>query len=68
MPELFAGMTRRQMEELRTKLDIELQSCVIDGREGAEPYAIARKGNRASIMLCKPCFERLRLPEGRTEA
>ncbi len=61
----LSGFTRRQLEDLRDKIDKELVSCVIDGREGAETYSISRRGTRAAIQLCLPCFERLRLPESR---
>lgn len=63
----LAGLTRRQLEQIKVRVDRQLQSCAIDGREGAEPYVISRKGVRASIMLCTPCFEQLRLPESRAE-
>lgn len=62
------AMTRRELEALQEKIDRQLQSCVIDGREGAETYVVSRQGTRASIRLCKPCFEKLRLPESRAEA
>ena len=60
------SLTRRQLEDLRESIDKELQSCVVDGREGAELYRISKRGQRASIMLCLPCFEKLRLPELRS--
>jgi hypothetical protein len=63
----LSAFTRRQLEELRERIDRELLSCAIDGREGAEAYLISKKGTRASILLCKPCFERLRLPEMRAK-
>lgn len=64
----LAGLTRRQLEDIRDRVEKQLRSCVIDDREGARPYRITGgHGNAqvASIMLCKPCFERFRLPEGR---
>jgi hypothetical protein len=67
MTDALAGLTRKQLEDLRTKIDLELRSCVIDGREGAEPYRITKKGTKASIMLCVPCFEKFRLPELRSQ-
>jgi hypothetical protein len=62
--DVLAGLTRRQLQELAAKIDRQLQACAIDGREGAEPYRIRRGNVAATILLCKPCFERLRLPAG----
>lgn len=61
----LAGLTRRELEQARSRIDVALRSCIIDGREGAEPYLVSRHGTRASLMLCRPCFERARLPEQR---
>lgn len=61
----LSGFTRRQLEELQARIVKELQSCVIDSREGAEIYSITRHGAKATIMLCKPCFEKLRQPVAR---
>lgn len=57
------SLTRRQLEDLQEAITKELRACVIDDREGAESYLISRKGARASILLCKPCFEKYRLPK-----
>jgi hypothetical protein len=65
--DVLAGLTRRQLQELAAKIDRQLQACAIDGREGAEPYRIRRGNVDASILLCKPCFERLRLPASRAD-
>lgn len=59
----LAGLTRRQLEDLQEKIAKELQSCVIDGREGAIAYRVTSHSATASLMLCKPCFERYRLPK-----
>jgi len=60
-------LTKRQLEELREKIDKELQTCAVCGNEGALYYLITRKGIRASIYLDKPCFEKYRLPESRAK-
>ena len=66
------GLTRRQLEDLQTKIALELQSCAICEAEGADHYLISGSKKsvgkahiRGSILLCKPCFERVRLPESR---
>lgn len=59
------GLTRRQLEDLRERLEKELQQCTVCGTEGAVAYTVSKKGVRASMLFCKPCFERHRLPEGR---
>ena len=72
LADALKSMTRRQMEELRSRLDKELQSCILCGTEGAIPYVITRNNRtkgasaaRATVLLCVPCFEKIRLPEGR---
>jgi hypothetical protein len=65
--DVLKGLTRRQLEELAAKIALELQTCAICETEGALPYRISRKGTVASLLLCKPCFEKHRLPEGRAE-
>lgn len=72
MDDALKAMTKRQMEELRERLDKELQSCSICGSEGAEAYTVSKSTRgetkthiKASLLLCKPCFERIRLPESR---
>ena len=64
------GLTRRQLEELRTKLDKELQECTICHSEGAEKYNVVgfghQRGNiKAAMLFCKPCFEKYRQPFSR---
>jgi hypothetical protein len=58
-------MTRRQLEDLQARIEKELRSCTLCGNEGATPYSIVHDGTRASMLFCKPCFEKHRLPEGR---
>jgi hypothetical protein len=66
------GMTRRQMEEMRATLERELRSCSLCGTEGASTFRViatsgSLRGQRASLRMCLPCFEKNRLPEGRTD-
>lgn len=61
------GMSRRDLEDLAARITRQLQSCTLCGREGAETYSIARRNTKGSIVLCRPCFEQHRLPEGRAE-
>ena len=65
LDEALEGMSRRQLEELQGRIARQLEGCALDGREGAEHYLITGRHARASIRLCRPCFERLRLPPGR---
>ena len=63
----LTSMTRRELEELRTAIDRQLVECMLCGSEGAVPYMVRTAGkaavSRAAFMLCKPCFEKHRLPE-----
>lgn len=59
------GLTRRQLEDLQAQIERELQACTLCSAEGAEPYNVGRHGVRASMLFCKPCFEKHRLPETR---
>jgi hypothetical protein len=59
------GLTRRQLEDLQARIEKELQACTLCGIEGAEAYNVTRHGTRASMLFCKPCFERHRMPETR---
>jgi hypothetical protein len=66
------GMTRRQLEDLGDKIARELRACTLCGIEGASPFRVIAtggglRGNKASLLLCMPCFEKHRLPEGRAE-
>lgn len=64
----LSSMTRRQLETLRAQVDKMLLACTVCGTEGAVAYRVVGKhsgSHSASLMLCKPCFEKHRLPEGR---
>ena len=69
MDDALNGMTKRQLEDLRVRIDRRLQACAIDGNDGAIPVrATSRigKGTVAfALLLCPACIERHRLPEGR---
>ena len=62
------GLTRRDLEALAARIARQLVACTLCGREGAEPYRVTRGGITASLLLCTPCFEQHRLPEGRAES
>jgi transcription elongation factor Elf1 len=59
------GLTRRQLEELQERIIRELRTCTVCGTEGAEAYTVSNRHAKVSMLFCKPCFERHRLPEGR---
>lgn len=67
MNEHLKNLTRKQMETLVAELQKELRSCIICGREGATAFTVSHKGFRASMLFCKPCCEKYRLPESRAE-
>lgn len=61
------NLTRRELEELRRRIDRELVVCMTCGNEGAEMVKARRGRVDAALPVCRPCFERYRLPEGRAE-
>lgn len=71
MDDALNGMTKRQLEDLRGRIDKRLQACAIDGNDGAVPVrATARRGKGSvafTLLMCPSCIERHRLPEGRAE-
>jgi hypothetical protein len=68
------SMTRHDLERMQEEIAKRLRSCVICGSEGAEAFRVTSSrafgGGAlvASILLCKPCFEKSRLPGTRVEA
>jgi hypothetical protein len=71
LDDALSSMTRRDLEDLRGEIDRRLVLCMLCGTDGAAPFRVAGRGNDAgkvaSLMLCRPCFEKHRLPEGRSE-
>jgi hypothetical protein len=71
--EALKGLTRRQLEELQEQIERELRACVVCGVEGATPFKVTGRisgtnnSMKASMLFCKPCVERYRLPDGRAE-
>lgn len=65
------GLTARDLEALRGRIDRRLQVCAIDAADGAIPVKVAARlrGNEArfTLLICPACIERNRLPEGRAE-
>lgn len=63
------GLTRRELEELRGKIEKRLLTCVIDGNDGAVPVRCTTKSPAAvfTLLLCPACIERNRLPESRAD-
>lgn len=61
------SMTKRDLEELEEEIKRRLLSCLLCGNVGASPYRLSRANTSASLFLCKPCFEKHRLPESRSE-
>lgn len=65
------GLTKRQMEDLKERLERELQVCIACGNVGAVPARIslrfpgAKGSSNASIKICMACFEKNRLPDAR---
>ena len=71
MDDALNGLTKRQLEDLRTKVEKRLLACSIDGNDGAIPVRATAKlrgsSVRFALLLCPACIERLRLPESRSE-
>jgi RNase P subunit RPR2 len=67
--EALDGISARDAEELKRRLEQRLEVCAACGGDGAAPVkAQARlRGNevRMSLRLCPACIERHRLPESR---
>ena len=65
------SMPARDLERLRERIDRRLQSCAIDGNDGAIACRVTAKitGNTTSftLLLCRGCIEKNRLPESRAE-
>jgi len=63
------GLSAREIEALRAKIDKRLQACVLCDNDGAIPVhcTMRRKGARFTLLMCVPCIERHRLPELRSE-
>lgn len=65
------GLSARELEDLRAKIDRRLQACIIDGTDGAIAVRATAKVRGSavafSLLLCPACIERHRLPEGRAE-
>jgi len=67
MDDALKSLTRRQLEDLQRKIERELKACILCGSEGATAYSVwHRNTSKASLQLCRPCFEKHRLPAGRT--
>lgn len=69
MDDALDGMDRRRLEEIKAKIEKRLQSCTLCGNDGAIPVR-ARTSNPSidfSLMICRPCIEKERLPEKRSE-
>ena len=68
----LSSLTRRDLERLREEIDKRLVACTICGSDGAEAVRVTASkrfgtggGVGATLLICKPCFEKHRLPEGR---
>ena len=65
------SLTRHDLERMQERIAKRLQTCLVCGGDGAEALRLvpARHfgsgGTTASLMVCRPCFEKHRLPEGR---
>jgi hypothetical protein len=67
------GLSARDAEKLKAKLERRLQRCAIDGQDGAFAVSITwtRTGggqHKATLLMCPACLEHHRLPELRAEA
>lgn len=68
--EALDGLSRRELEELQGRVARRLQACTVCGGDGAVPCRVQAKipsEARFTLLLCRPCIERHRLPEGRSE-
>lgn len=67
------GLSLRELERIRELIDQRLQSCVICQTEGALAVRVgfktpAGKATFASLLLCRACLERHRLPDSRAKS
>jgi hypothetical protein len=71
LDDALSSMTKRDLEQLQHEIERRLVTCLICDSEGADAMMVAglgaAKGKRAVLLLCKPCFEKHRLPESRSE-
>jgi predicted mannosyl-3-phosphoglycerate phosphatase (HAD superfamily) len=71
LDDALSSMTSRDLEELQRTITDRLARCALCSNDGAMPWKVvgqgASKGKVASLLICKPCFEKHRLPEGRSE-
>ena len=58
--EALTSLTRRELAALRNHVDRVLRECAICGNEGAEHVTAKRGDARGSLLLCLPCWERVR--------
>lgn len=65
------GLPARDLERLKARIEKRLQACAICGNDGAIPCHTRAKltGNDTlfSLLLCRACIERHRLPVARAE-
>jgi transcription elongation factor Elf1 len=66
LSEAIKSLTRRQLQELQKQIEKELLSCIFCGTEGAVRHSLKpiqrSSGNPVVVLVCKPCFEKFRLP------
>ena len=64
------SLTRRDLERMREQIEKRLVACTLCGGDGAEAVRVSGTkrwggGVDAALMICRPCFEKHRLPRGR---
>ena len=64
------SLTRHDLERMQERIAKRLQTCLVCGGDGAEALRLVASRHfgsaaTASLMVCKPCFEKHRLPEAR---
>lgn len=67
--EALDGLSRRELEALAGRITTRLAACALCGNDGAVACRVTAKlpsHTTFSLLLCRPCIERHRLPEGRS--
>ena len=72
LAEALKSMTHKQLEQLQSEVAKELRACSICGNDGASSVLLTGRVNgsgaiRASLLICLPCLEKHRRPEGRVQ-
>lgn len=65
LSDALKALSKTELEKLREEVEAQLLGCLLCGNEGAELYRITNRNDprlRATLLLCRKCFELHRLP------